>query len=98
MGRTPIPNPWGLTTREAEVFDAMTRLGCCKLVARELNRSVSTIEQHCWNAGSKFNERTSLLRYLAWDRWRRSTRGTGTEPTAEPLSGARPFPPAVPRE
>lgn len=97
MGRTPIPNPWGLTTREAEVFDAMVRLGCCKLVARELRRSVSTVEQHCYNAGTKFNERMPLLRYLAWDRWRRSTRGMETPPTAEPSSGTPPFPLAVPR-
>lgn len=96
MGRTPIPNPWGLTTREAEVFDAMTRLGCCKLVAREMNRSVATIEQHCWNGGAKFNERTSLLRYLAWDRWRRSTQGMETPPTAELSSGAPPSLLAVP--
>lgn len=64
-------NPWGLTPREAEVMDAMCAQGCHKLAAVALGISHKTIEDYAAVINRKMGQRTRLMKYLVWDRWRR---------------------------
>jgi DNA-binding NarL/FixJ family response regulator len=43
--------------------------GCHKLAARELNLETRTVSDHAQAAGKKMGYRTSLMRYLEFDRW-----------------------------
>ena len=67
----PHENPGGLTATEAKSMDAYCRLGCAKLVAKERCMSVSTVEDHVYNAAFKMNAQGQrLIKYLMWDRFR----------------------------
>ena len=66
-------DPWGLTPMQAKVLDAICEHGCHKSAAAALHRSVKTIEYHSNKAGERMGTRHTLQKYLAWDRWRRST-------------------------
>ena len=71
MMSAPQPNPWGLTPHQAAAMDAVCEHGCHKLAARALGVSVKTIEAHVQKASVRMCTRTTLSKYLAWDRWRR---------------------------
>ena len=69
----PGANPWGLTPGQARVMSAICTHGCQKLAARALGISVPTVEAHVTQAGRRMAPRTRLGKYLAWDRWMRTT-------------------------
>lgn len=66
----PEQNPWNLSPREIEVMEAMCKLGCAKLVAKDLSLSLKTIYDYLYNTSKRMRKRFSLTKYLAWDRWR----------------------------
>jgi hypothetical protein len=66
----PKQNPWDLSPRQIEVMEAMCKLGCAKLVAKDLNLSLKTIHAHLYDTSRRMRKRFSLTKYLAWDRWR----------------------------
>lgn len=64
-------NPWGLTAAEFRVMAFTVELGHQKLVARELNRSIKTIEAHWQTIRRKIGERNMVTCVLTFDRWQR---------------------------
>ena len=62
-------NPWGLSRMEELSMRKIVELGCHKLAARELNLETRTVSGHAQAAGKKMGHRTSLMRYLEFDRW-----------------------------
>jgi len=64
-------NPWGLSRMEELCMQKIVELGCHKLAARELNLATRTVSQHAQAAGKRMGHRTSLMRYLEFDRWDR---------------------------
>ena len=68
--RKPITNPWRLTQAQERVIDAMTRHGCHKLVARELNVSVKTIEAHMHAVRERMQARNQTMAAITYHRWK----------------------------
>ena len=62
-------NPWGLSRMEELSMRKIVELGCHKLAAKELNLETRTVSEHAQAAGRKMGHRTSLMRYLEFDRW-----------------------------
>ena len=62
-------NPWGLSRMEELCMRKIIEHGCHKLAARELNLETRTVSDHAQAAGKKMGYRTSLMRYLEFDRW-----------------------------
>jgi DNA-binding CsgD family transcriptional regulator len=70
--RTPAPdNPWGLTAAEFRVVTLTVEHGHHKLVARELNRSIKTVEAHWQAIRRKIGGRNMVRCVLMFDRWQR---------------------------
>lgn len=67
-------NPWGLTPREADTFDAICEHGCQKLAARALGLSTSTVQRHIWHASTKMGNPLGVRKFVQWDRWRQAQR------------------------
>ena len=64
-----MSNPWGLTPREAEVMNALVRLGTRKAVGRELGIAEKTIDVHARNVRDKMGERFQRAALLKWHEW-----------------------------
>lgn len=65
-------NPWNLTARQVQVLEAMARHGTRKLVARELNVGLQTVDTHLAKAYRAMNKPNKLMAVLAFDRWVRA--------------------------
>lgn len=61
-------NPWGLTDRERDCVEALSRLGCKKLAARALDMSYHTLTAHMMSVRKKSGERFTHQMLLAWER------------------------------
>lgn len=71
---TVKPNPWGLSPCEVAAMSAMCQYGCQKTAAIKLGKSLKTIQAQTQTAAKKMKDhRTSLSRFLAWDRWWRES-------------------------
>ena len=76
--RRDYGNPWNLTPAQSRVMDAMCAHGCHKLAAQALGISAKTVEVHTGLVAARMEPlRTPLMRYLAWDRWRRGATAPG---------------------
>lgn len=72
MSATPR-NPWGLTDRQCEVVDSLTRNGYCTRIAAELGiKKPENVRLTLHRACKKVGVSCSVLLALEWDRWKRS--------------------------
>lgn len=68
----PAPaNPWGLSFREFQICEALTRLHANKLAALELGIATRTVDEHFVVVKRKMHERTKTGALLCFDRWQR---------------------------
>lgn len=65
------PNPWGLTYMQILSMDAMVNHGSLKLAAEAIGKSTKTLGYHLTKTNERMGCRTMLLKYIAYDRWRR---------------------------
>jgi DNA-binding NarL/FixJ family response regulator len=70
-----VSNPWRLTDRQAQVLDALVRLGCNKMIARELGlKKPDTVSMTIFRACEKIGAANRVQAAVAWDRWQRAHR------------------------
>lgn len=62
-------NPWGLSSRQIDVMNAICATGSSKGAARALNLSQGTVEEHFRRAKEKLGGKAKLICMLEWDRW-----------------------------
>ncbi len=65
-------NPWGMTAAQMGALQSMVRLGCYKLVARELGVSTRTVQEHITGARLHMHAATRQHAVLLLDRAQRS--------------------------
>jgi DNA-binding NarL/FixJ family response regulator len=62
--------PWGLTSAQVHTMDALIRLGCNKLVARELGVSTTTVSEHVAGARRHMKVATRVQQVVLFAQWR----------------------------
>lgn len=65
-----VPNPWGLSTRDLLVVDAVGRLGSAKAAARCFGLEAATVASVMQRAFGAMRLRSSVQVAVALERWR----------------------------
>lgn len=64
-------NPWGLTRRQVQAMDCLTREGCRKVVAYKMEISEQCLCQMIRRVCTRMRVRTDMQAVVTFDRWRR---------------------------
>lgn len=66
-----LHTPWKLTNSEVMTLDALCEFGVFKLIARRLDISVTTVNDHMRSAYRKMDVHNSVRAAILWERYRR---------------------------
>jgi DNA-binding NarL/FixJ family response regulator len=70
-----VNNPWRLTARQCEAVSALVRIGCNRLIARELGlKKPDTVGLILHRACAKVGVSNRVQLAVEWDRWERAHR------------------------
>jgi DNA-binding CsgD family transcriptional regulator len=65
-------NPWGLSDRQEQILDSLVECGCNKLVSRQLQMNLRTLEGQLARITLRVGAKSRMHLAIQWDRYRRA--------------------------